>query len=145
EAALAELDHFFQFRAESFGRYQDAMLQGEAYLWHSLISPALNLSLLSPRELCDRIQREHDQCSLPLDSADGLLRQVLGWREFIRAISWRRMPELRSANLLGATRPGAQRRRPLDPRGACQRRRTTSRAAATDNPGEQSKPPRSAR
>ncbi|MCA9640636.1 MAG: cryptochrome/photolyase family protein, partial [Myxococcales bacterium] len=104
-AAIEELDHFFQFRAESFGRYQDAMLQGEAFLWHSLISPSINLSLLSPREVCERIQLEFTRGSLPIESAEGLLRQVLGWREFIRGIYWRRMPELRTANLLGATRP----------------------------------------
>ncbi|MEZ4446640.1 MAG: cryptochrome/photolyase family protein [Polyangiaceae bacterium] len=105
EQALADLDRFFEERAEGFGRYQDAMLVGEPYLFHSLVSPALNLSLLSPREICERIALEEDAGRIPLASAEGLLRQILGWREFIRGIYWHRMPALRSANLLDARRP----------------------------------------
>ena len=104
EAALAELDRFFEERSDGFGTYQDAMLIGEPTMWHSLISAALNVSLVSPREVCDRVAAEVASGRMPLASGEGLLRQVLGWREFIRGIYWMRMPMLRDSNLLGAKR-----------------------------------------
>ncbi len=103
--ALRHLDIFFEHRAESFGRFQDAMLAEQPFMWHSLISPAMNVGLLSPREVCERIVNEYASGRIPLASAEGLLRQILGWREFIRGVYWRRMPELRAANLLDAQRP----------------------------------------
>lgn len=105
EGALRELDDFFAVRAEGFGPYQDAMLADEPFLWHARISAAMNLSLLSPREVCDRIAEAHAAGRMPLSSAEGLLRQILGWREFMRGIYLHRMPELRTANLLDARRP----------------------------------------
>lgn len=105
EGALRELDDFFASRAEGFGPYQDAMLAGEPFLWHARISAAMNLSLISPREVCERVADEHASGHMPLASAEGLLRQILGWREFMRGIYLHRMPELRDANLLGADRP----------------------------------------
>lgn len=103
-AALAGVTGFFEERAEKFGPYQDAMLEGYPFMWHSLLAPALNLSLLSPREVCDRIVSEYERGRLSLASAEGLLRQILGWREFMRGVYWRRMPGLRTANHLGAER-----------------------------------------
>lgn len=103
--ALAQLDRFFEERAEGFGRFQDAMLKGESFMWHALISAAMNISLISPREVCDRIQEEVEADRMPIAAAEGLLRQILGWREFIRAVYWLRMPQLREVNQLGATRP----------------------------------------
>lgn len=104
-AALEGLSAFFEQRARHFGPYQDAMLVGHPFMWHTLISPALNLSLLSPREVCERIVSEYERGRLELSSAEGLLRQVLGWREFMRGVYWRRMPGLRVANHLNAHRP----------------------------------------
>lgn len=104
EDALAQIDDFFGVRAGDFGRYQDAMLVGEPFMWHSLVSPAINLGLISPREVCDRIVAAYDAGRMPLASAEGLLRQILGWREFIRGVYWLQMPGLRTDNLLGAKR-----------------------------------------
>lgn len=103
--ALRELDDFFETRAERFGPFQDAMITDEPYLWHTRIAAAMNLSLLSPREVCERVARAHREGEMPLNSAEGLLRQILGWREFIRGVYWHRMPAMRSANLLKAKRP----------------------------------------
>ncbi len=104
-AALEELDDFFARRAADFGPYQDAMLEGERFLWHARISAALNLGLLRPREIAERIQSAYDAGDMPLSSAEGLLRQIIGWREYVRGIYWLQMPELRDANLLEASRP----------------------------------------
>lgn len=103
-AAVAGLDAFFAQRSDEFGPYQDAMLKGHPFMWHTLIAPAMNLSLLSPREVCERIVTEYERGTLGLASAEGLLRQILGWREFMRGVYWRRMPGLRTANHLGAER-----------------------------------------
>jgi deoxyribodipyrimidine photolyase-related protein len=104
EDALRELDDFFAHRAALFGRFQDAMIDGERFLWHTRLAPAMNLGLLSPREVCDRIASEHAAGRMPLAAAEGLLRQILGWREYVRAMYWLRMPAMRSANALGAKR-----------------------------------------
>ena len=102
--ALAELRDFFAHRADGFGPYQDAMLTDAPWLWHLRLSAALNLSLLHPQEVCERIVAEQAAGRMPLASAEGLLRQVLGWREFMRGIYWLKMPELRARNRLGAER-----------------------------------------
>jgi deoxyribodipyrimidine photolyase-related protein len=102
--ALAELDDFFAARAAGFGPYQDAMIHGQPFLWHTRLAAAMNLSLISPREVCERICLAHERGQMGLASAEGLLRQILGWREFIRGIYWLKMPSLRDANQLGARR-----------------------------------------
>ncbi|MFT5358203.1 MAG: deoxyribodipyrimidine photolyase-related protein [Polyangiales bacterium] len=104
EGALRELDDFFSTRAERFGPFQDAMITDEPFLWHTRIAAAMNLSLLSPHEVCERVVRAYREGVMPLNSAEGLLRQILGWREFIRGVYWHRMPDMRSANLLKAKR-----------------------------------------
>lgn len=103
--ALVFLEQFVAERLECFGRYEDAMVSGEPFLWHSCLSVLLNLSLLSPREVCEAVLDAYAAGRVPLNSAEGLIRQVAGWREFIRGIYWRRMPGLRAANLLKAARP----------------------------------------
>lgn len=103
--ALRELEHFLEVRAEHFGRYEDAMLVGERWLWHSRLAPALNLGLLHPREVVEAVVRAFERGKLPLASAEGFVRQVIGWREFIRGVYWRGMPGLRHANQLQAHRP----------------------------------------
>ncbi len=103
--ASAELDAFFADRAADFGRFQDAMLSGQTFMWHTRISAAMNLGLLHPRRVCERIVAAFEGGRMPLAAAEGLLRQILGWREFIRGVYWHRMPGLREANLLQAHRP----------------------------------------
>ena len=103
--ALACLEHFVRECLPSFGDYQDAMRIGEPTLFHGLISPYLNVGLLTPREVCERAEQAWRQGLAPLNAVEGFVRQILGWREYVRGIYWLTMPALRRANALGHTRP----------------------------------------
>ena len=96
--ALQALDQFIRERLPEFGQYQDAMWSDEPYLYHALISSALNLKLLDPREVIDAAQQAWKQSRAPLPAVEGFIRQILGWREFIRGVYWRDMPQMREAN-----------------------------------------------
>ncbi|MDZ7731143.1 MAG: cryptochrome/photolyase family protein [Natrialbaceae archaeon] len=98
------LESFITDRLPTFGPYQDAMLAEEFAMNHSLLSPALNLGLLHPRDVIERALDAFEAGDAPLPSVEGFLRQVLGWREFVRHVYRRRMPELASANALEADR-----------------------------------------
>lgn len=97
--ALAQLDHFVERVLPHFGPHEDAMMSGDWHLAHSLLSPALNLGLLLPAEVCDRVERSYRAGNVPLNSAEGFVRQVIGWREFVWGISWL-WPEQADANVL---------------------------------------------
>ncbi|MEA5582036.1 cryptochrome/photolyase family protein [Nodularia harveyana UHCC-0300] len=84
--ALQVLDWFIQHRLSNFGTYQDAMVTGEETLWHGLISPYLNIGLLQPLEVIQAVEAAYKQRQLPLNSVEGFIRQVLGWREYMRGI-----------------------------------------------------------
>ncbi len=86
--ALAVLDHFITTRLPSFGPYQDAMVTGADTLWHALLSPYLNLGLLHPQEVLTAAAAAHQAQDLPLNSVEGFIRQVLGWREYMRGLYW---------------------------------------------------------
>ncbi|TVP67735.1 MAG: cryptochrome/photolyase family protein [Leptolyngbya sp. LCM1.Bin17] len=86
EQALAVLDTFIDSRLETFGPYQDAMVTGEETLWHALLSPYLNLGLLHPLEVIQRAEAAYQDHNLPLNSVEGFIRQVLGWREYMRGL-----------------------------------------------------------
>ena len=86
QQALEVLAHFVNQRLPTFGPYQDAMITGEETLWHSLISPYLNLGLLQPMEVIEAAQKAYFDHQLELNSVEGLIRQVMGWREYIRGI-----------------------------------------------------------
>ena len=101
--ALAALDDFVTHRLEHFGRYQDAMQDGEPFLFHSYLSGLLNLHLLNPREVVDAVVAR--QAEVPLSSVEGFVRQVIGWREFMRGIYWQRMPDYADFNQLNANLP----------------------------------------
>jgi deoxyribodipyrimidine photolyase-related protein len=103
--ALAWLEHFLDTRLSGFGPYEDAIRSDERFLFHSLLSVPLNLGLLHPREVVDAVVRRLERGEVSLPSAEGFVRQVIGWREFIRGVYWRLMPGLREANQLGATLP----------------------------------------
>lgn len=99
--ALGALADFVDCRLESFGRYQDAMWTGTPFAWHSRLSAALNLKLLGPREVIDAALAAHRARRLPVASVEGFVRQILGWREFVRGVYWLDMPGLAAANHFG--------------------------------------------
>lgn len=108
EQGLQALRRFIDERLLGFGPYQDAMWNDTPYGWHSLLSVALNLHLIHPREVIDAVEqahRERGEQALPLAGVEGFIRQVLGWREFIRGVYWQEMPGLREANHFGHQRP----------------------------------------
>jgi len=104
-AALRVLADFVEHRLPSFGRHQDAMWEGEPFLWHSLLSSSLNLKLLDPREVIEAALRAWRERGLDLAGVEGFVRQILGWREFIRGVYWHFMPQLAADNHFGHTRP----------------------------------------
>jgi len=96
------LRQFVDERLPVFGPYQDAMVRDDPAMAHALLSPAINLGLLHPGEVVDTAVEAHEREDLPLNSVEGFVRQVLGWREFMRHVYRREMPELATANQLGA-------------------------------------------
>jgi deoxyribodipyrimidine photolyase-related protein len=104
QRALLALDHFISECLPSFGDYQDAMRQGEDFLFHSLISPYLNIGLLVAKEVCERAEAAHNNGSAPINSVEGFVRQILGWREYVRGIYWTQMPAYKETNALSAMR-----------------------------------------
>jgi deoxyribodipyrimidine photolyase-related protein len=103
--ARAALHDFIENRLPYFGLYQDAMWTGEPWLYHSRISAALNLKLLDPREACVAAQDAWERGKAPLEAVEGFIRQILGWREYVRGIYWLHMPEYLEKNALEATQP----------------------------------------
>jgi deoxyribodipyrimidine photolyase-related protein len=103
--ALAALHGFITHALPHFGDYQDAMRAGAPFLYHSLLSPAITLGLLSPREVCAAAEAAWRAGTAPLNAVEGFIRQILGWREYIRGVYWQLMPGYESRNALGATRP----------------------------------------
>ena len=100
--ALQSLQAFIQDRLPLFGRYQDAMWPGDPWLYHSRLSAALNLKLLNPREVVAAAEAAYRDGHAPLASVEGFIRQILGWREYVRGIYWTQMPEYLERNTLGA-------------------------------------------
>lgn len=100
--ALLALNLFIEQRLPLFGQYEDAMWAGEPWLYHSHLSCALNLKLLNPREVVQAAEDAHRGGHAPLAAAEGFIRQILGWREFVRGIYWTQMPEYLERNALNA-------------------------------------------
>lgn len=103
--ALTVLADFIARRLPLFGPYEDAMVSGEVVLFHSMLSPLLNIGLLERDELCAAAERAFREGRAPLNSVEAFIRQIIGWREFIYACYWREMPALREMNALRASRP----------------------------------------
>jgi deoxyribodipyrimidine photolyase-related protein len=105
DQALLALTRFVEQRLPAFGAHQDAMWAGEPFLHHSLLSSALNLKLIGPRETVAMAERAFEDHHAPLNSVEGFIRQVLGWREFVRGIYRVRMPDYLHMNALDARAP----------------------------------------
>lgn len=104
EQAQKALAHFINYSLPSFGDYQDAMLVGEPYLYHSFIAHYINVGLLDPLDVCSQIEAAYAKGNVPLNAAEGYIRQIIGWREFIRGIYWKFMPGYKKSNALRASR-----------------------------------------
>ena len=103
--ALRALQEFLDRALPNFGDYQDAMATGEPFVFHAVISPYLNAGLLTAREVCVAAEREYREKRAPLNAVEGFIRQILGWREYVRGVYWLRMPDYADTNALNATRP----------------------------------------
>lgn len=102
--ALDALTHFLDWRLPCFGDYQDGMRRGEPFLWHSILSTSLNLGLLTPLEVCAAAQQRYFDGKAPLNAVEGFIRQILGWREYVRGLYWHFMPQYKEINALDAQR-----------------------------------------
>ncbi|WP_343737259.1 cryptochrome/photolyase family protein [Achromobacter sp.] len=103
--ALAWLDHFIQHTLPNFGAYEDAMSAGNPRLFHSQLSFALNTKMLHPDELVRQAQTAYETGRAPLAAVEGFIRQILGWREYVRGVYWAHMPAYETRNALAHTRP----------------------------------------
>ncbi|MEY2618978.1 MAG: hypothetical protein RL522_1980 [Pseudomonadota bacterium] len=105
EQALQALEDFISHRLPLFGRYEDALWAGEPWLYHSQLSAALNLKLLHPRETVQAAEAAWRAGQAPIEAVEGFIRQILGWREYVRGIYWTQMPEYLERNALDAREP----------------------------------------
>jgi deoxyribodipyrimidine photolyase-related protein len=103
--AEAWLGEFLANHLQDFGSYQDAMWTGAPFLHHSRLSAAMNLKLLNPRTVVMRAEQAWRDGRAPLHAVEGFIRQIIGWREYIRGIYWEKMPRYEHLNYLGAEMP----------------------------------------
>jgi deoxyribodipyrimidine photolyase-related protein len=103
--ALQALQDFIEHRLPQFGPHEDAMWTNLEFGWHSLLSSSLNLKLLNPLEVVQAAEQAYKDKGLDLASVEGFIRQVLGWREFMRGVYYLDMPQLKTANHYGHTQP----------------------------------------
>ncbi|MGM0953969.1 MAG: cryptochrome/photolyase family protein [Pseudomonadota bacterium] len=104
EDAHSALEYFIDFALPCFGDYQDAMSDTEDWLFHSILSPYINCGLLDPLDVCEAAAQAWIAGRAPLNAVEGFIRQILGWREFVRGIYWLNMPEYARENRLGNSR-----------------------------------------
>ena len=102
--AEAALDHFIADCLPRFGDYQDAMVKGERFMFHSLLSPYINAGLLDPLTVCERAEKAYADGHAPLNAVEGFIRQIIGWREYVRGVYWLKMPDYREMNALDQRR-----------------------------------------
>jgi deoxyribodipyrimidine photolyase-related protein len=105
EEAQRALKDFIEHRLAEFGTYQDAMWTEEPWLYHSRLSAAMNLKLLDPCDVIRAAEKAWRDGKVSLASAEGFIRQILGWREYVRGIYWLKMPRYAETNVLGAEEP----------------------------------------
>ena len=102
--AEAAFDRFVSEGLAKFGDYQDAMLAGHKFLYHAVVSMYLNCGLLDPLAICRKVEAAYAAGAVPLNAAEGFIRQVIGWREYVRGIYWMKMPGYAASNALNHTR-----------------------------------------
>jgi deoxyribodipyrimidine photolyase-related protein len=102
--AQAHFEDFLDHCLPHFGDYQDAMKSGETFMYHALIATSLNLGLLDPLEVCRAAEARLTNQQAPLNAVEGFIRQILGWREYIRGIYWLKMPDYEQENFFGHDR-----------------------------------------
>ena len=102
--ALEALDYFVEYRLRNFGIFQDAMWTDTPFGWHSILSSSLNLKLLNPREVINAVLVAWKKYSLDLSDVEGFIRQILGWREFVRGMYYLDMPQMAQDNFYGHDR-----------------------------------------
>ena len=100
DEALAALRDFVSHRLPRFGAYEDAMWCGESTLYHSRLSAVMNVKLLDPKFCLDKVVAAYEAGEAPINSVEAFVRQVLGWREFIRGVYWLHMPKYAERNAL---------------------------------------------
>ena len=105
DQAEAARDHFMTHNLPRFGLTQDAMLTGQDFLHHAVLSYALNIGLLDPMDVCRRAEAEWRAGRAPIESVEGFVRQILGWREYVRGVYWLNMPGYTDLNALNAKKP----------------------------------------
>ncbi|MCK1789105.1 cryptochrome/photolyase family protein [Pseudomonas violetae] len=103
--AQALWEYFLDYGLAGFGDYQDAMASDEPFLFHARISAALNIGLLDLRQLCSDVEAAYWAHRIPLNAAEGFIRQLIGWREYVRGVYWLKMPDYAGGNLFGNSRP----------------------------------------
>ncbi|WP_146636158.1 cryptochrome/photolyase family protein [Nioella nitratireducens] len=104
EQAIQALDHFIENALPSFGDYQDAMVTGQDFLFHAVLSVYINAGLLDPLEVCRRAEAAYRTGDVPLNAAEGFIRQIIGWREYVRGVYFLEGPDYPTRNTLGHTR-----------------------------------------
>ena len=102
QQALQTLNLFIEQRLPNFGDYQDAMIEGEPWMYHAHISFYLNCGLLLPLECVKAAEKAYQQGKAPLNAVEGFIRQIIGWREYVRGIYWLEMPEYAQKNFFDA-------------------------------------------
>ena len=100
EDAERAFAHFLEHALPQFGDYQDAMLQDEKFLFHAVISMYLNAGLLDALDICRQVEQAYHAGHAPLNAAEGFIRQIIGWREYVRGIYWWQMPDYLDNNYL---------------------------------------------
>ncbi|MFK7828983.1 MAG: cryptochrome/photolyase family protein [Congregibacter sp.] len=105
QAAQSQFDWFCAHALGDFGNYQDALAEESPWMFHSLVSMYINIGLLAPLSVCEQVQATWRQGRCSLAAAEGFIRQVLGWREYVRGIYWRAMPGYAEKNTFAAQRP----------------------------------------
>jgi len=104
EQAQASLSHFLDHALPHFGDYQDAMDSGDDFLFHGVLSQYINAGLLDPLAVCEAAEQRYLQDKAPLNAVEGFIRQILGWREYVRGLYWLLMPDYREENRLASHR-----------------------------------------